>query len=268
MESNNNHQLKVGIFLTTGIILLLLSIFMLGADKALFKSYVEMNVQFESVQGLNSGSVVSLSGLVIGNVDDIQFESTQNLINVRIKIEKQYQTKLTEGSQAEIRTQGALGDKFVYIIPGPSGGKVLESGSLLPVAKASDLIGIISERGKETDKIFDIINEVYKTTHTLNADGRLERIMQNLSAASQNLKDTSLEAKNLAADMNQRKTSEKIVQSIDKMDRILTKIDKGEGTLGALINDPTIHNQLKGVLGSSQRKSHIKTLLRTSIEEE
>jgi phospholipid/cholesterol/gamma-HCH transport system substrate-binding protein len=268
MDTNQNHQFKVGIFLSGGVLALLASIFMLGADKAFFKKYVTLNIQFESVQGLNIGSTVSLAGLNVGNVEDIEFQSAENVLNVVIKIEDTFAKKITLGSQAEIRTQGALGDKYVYIIPGSPHEAALTENAILPVAKATDLIGIISERGKETDKIFDIINEVYKTTRTLNHEGRLEKIMNNLTVASTNLKDASIQAHALTQDVSAGKTTQKITMSIDKLERILTKIDKGDGTLGALINDPTIHNQLRGILGSSPRKNHMKILLRNSIDEE
>ena len=267
MDMNHNHQMKVGLFLTAGVIALLVSIFMLGADKALFKTYSKLNVQFESVQGLSTGSVVSLAGLDVGNIEEIAFVPGASQLNVILKIQDQYMPLITEGSQAEIRTQGALGDKYVYIIPGDFKNSPLPNNAQLPVAKATDLLGIISERGKETDKIFDIINEVYKTTKTLNHDGRLEKLMVNLTAASQNLKVASEQAKNLTEDMNKESTGKKLTASVEKIDRILTKIDKGEGTLGALINDPTLHNQLRGVLGSSPRKNHMKTILRQSIDE-
>jgi phospholipid/cholesterol/gamma-HCH transport system substrate-binding protein len=53
---------------------------------------------------------------------------------------------------------------------------------------------------------------------------------------------------------------------MNKFDRIMTKIDKGEGTLGALISDPSIHDQIKNILGGSQRKSQVKDMLRHSVE--
>lgn len=268
MESTTNHQIKVGLFLSIGIVALLVSIFLLGADKALFKSYVSYKIQFESVQGLNLGSVVSLAGLKIGNVESIQFENSQNFITVTINIEEAYQSRITEGTEAEIRTQGALGDKYVYIIPGAPSEKILPNGALLPVAKATDLIGIISERGKETEKLFDIINELHRSVKTINNEGRLDKIMGNLSSVSQNLKDTTLQTKAMTEELRSKNATEKINLSLEKMDRILTKIDKGQGTLGALVNDPTLHNQLKGLLGASPRKSHMKTILRNSLNEE
>ena len=51
-----------------------------------------------------------------------------------------------------------------------------------------------------------------------------------------------------------------------KLDKILSKIDRGEGTLGALVNDPTLHESLKSALGVNQRRKTMKTIIRSSIE--
>lgn len=267
MESNSN-QLKVGIFIAAGTLLILVSIFFLGADKAIFTSYVRVHAHFEQVQGLAIGSVVSLSGVTVGNVEDITFLSEINALDVKMKINKEYLPRVRRGSQVEIRTQGALGDKFVFIIPGDQKNEVINEGDILEVAKATDLLGIISERGNETSRVFDIINELYKITHTMNADNRFAKIMVNLETASTSLSQTGKEANKVMAQVSEHRSGEKLARSIDKLDSILTKIDRGEGTLGALINDPSIHNRLKSALGGSTRKNHVENLLRTSIKKE
>lgn len=268
MESHNSTQLKVGIFITVGLMFILGSIFFLGADKALFTSYIRIHAHFDQVQGLSEGSVVSLSGVTVGNVETITFLPEINALDVKMKINEDFLPRLRSGAQVEIRTQGALGDKFVFIIPGDPKGPIVKEGDILEVAKATDLFGIISERGNETNKIFDTITELQKITHTLNAENRLDRIMRNLEAASGNLNNTSKETQKFVSQLNTNNSAEKITQSIAKLDAILTKIDRGQGTLGALINDPSVHNQLKAVLGGSTRKNNIKSLLRTSIEKE
>lgn len=268
MESQTGTQIRVGIFLSVGIVFILGSIFFLGADRALFTSYVRVHAHFEQVQGLSSGSVVSLSGITVGNVESITFLPEKNALDVKMKINAEYIGRLRQGSQVEIRTQGALGDKFVYIIPGDPRNEVIKEGEILDVAKATDLLGIISERGSETNRIFDIINELYKITHAMNADNRFGRLMGNLESASTSLTLASKEAQKFVTQINAHGGGEKFGRSIDKLDSIMTKIDKGEGTLGALINDPSIHNQLKSMLGGSSRKEHVKSLLRTSIEKE
>ena len=73
MESNAKVQLKVGIFLAVGLVLLLGSIFLLGADKAFFRSYTTVHAHFEQVQGLAEGSVVSFSGITVGNIQKSKF---------------------------------------------------------------------------------------------------------------------------------------------------------------------------------------------------
>ncbi|WP_295901894.1 MlaD family protein [uncultured Bdellovibrio sp.] len=268
MESHTSTQLKVGIFLAIGIVVILSSIFFLGADKALFTSYVRVHAHFEQVQGLSAGSVVSLSGVTVGNVEEITFLPEINSLDVKMRINENYIGRIRQGSQVEIRTQGALGDKFVFIIPGDPRGAVVKEGDILDVAKATDLFGIISERGNEANKIFDIITELQKITHTINSENRLGRIMGNLETATTHLTQTSKDAQKFMSEASSHGGGEKFAKSIDKLDAILTKIDKGQGTLGALINDPSLHNQLKSVLGGATRKNNIKNLLRTSIEKE
>lgn len=268
MENTTKTNLQVGIFLSVGLAVILVSIFMLGADKALLKSHDHLHAHFDQVQGLAEGSVVSLSGVVVGNVSKILFIEETNYLDVVLQIDHQYLYKFTKGTQVEIRTQGALGDKYVFVIPGDPKAEPLKNGDSLDVAKATDIIGIFAERGKEAERIFDIMNELYRITKTINADNRLDKIMGNMVTASANLRDAAGEAQKFTADMNGQGSQSKIKNSLERMESILTKLDRGSGTLGALINDPSLHEQLKGMLGASAQKSHIKSLIRTSIEKD
>lgn len=266
MESTSRSvQIQVGIFLGIGLIAILVSIFMIGGDKSLFTGRMRLHGQFEQVQGLAEGSVVSLSGINVGNIERIDFIPEANKVDVVMLIDKRFSPRITEGSQVEIRTAGALGDKFIFIIAGDAKGALLEDGAVLPVAAATDFLGIISERGKETEKIFGIIDELYKTTKTINADGRLNKMMENMAAASGSLKEASKEAQTFTAGLTGSNPA-KLKSTVDRLDSILAKVDRGEGTLGALINDPTLHERLKTMLGGSSRPQHIKSMLRTSIE--
>ncbi|UOF00851.1 MlaD family protein [Bdellovibrio reynosensis] len=267
MESHTSTQLKVGIFLAVGAVLIMASLFFLGADRALFTSYVRLHAHFDQVQGLSVGSVVSLSGVTVGNVEAITFLPEVNALDVKMKVDADYIPRIRQGSQVEIRTQGALGDKFVFIIPGDPRAEVVKEGEVLQIAKATDVLGIISERGNETNRIFDIINELYKMTHAMNENNRMGRLMGNLETASTSLTLASKEAQKLATQLNESATGDKFASSLNKLDSILTKIDKGQGSLGALINDPSLHNQLKAMVGANDRKDHVKSLLRQSIDQ-
>ena len=83
---------------------------------------------------------------------------------------------------------------------------------------------------------------------TVNQENKIGTILTNLEKGSQTLNRVATATET----------------SMSKFDRVITRIDKGEGTLGALIVDPSIHDQLKSILGGSQRKSHVKDMLRHS----
>jgi phospholipid/cholesterol/gamma-HCH transport system substrate-binding protein len=52
-----------------------------------------------------------------------------------------------------------------------------------------------------------------------------------------------------------------------KLEKIVDKVDKGEGTLGALINDRSIHDRIKNMLGAGQKTQQVKSILKSSVED-
>ncbi|MBC7370606.1 MAG: MCE family protein [Bdellovibrionaceae bacterium] len=262
MESSAKTQFKIGLFLSIGIFLILGTIFMLGADRAFFKTYVALHAHFDQVQGLAEGSVVSFSGITVGNIKAIKVMPESNMLDVILLVDKEYMPKITEGSQVEIRTQGALGDKYIFIIPGDPKGQPMADGADIKVAKATDLIGILSERASEAQKIFDILNEMHKFSKTLNDENRAGKIMANLESATAKFDKTVSATQKLAEDLS----AGKLKSSLEHLDSVMGKLDRGQGTLGALINDSSLHDQLKSMMGGSPRKNVMKTLMRTSIE--
>lgn len=268
METTLKSQIKVGVFVVLGVVVTMSSIFMLGANKSFFSKFSHLYAEFENVQGLARGSVVSLSGVVIGNIESIDFVKEKNLLRVDMKIEIEYLPRVFKGSEVEIRTQGALGDKFIYIIPGDPKLAPVSDNDILPVAKSTDLLNVLAERGKETEKVFDIINEVYKLTKTLNNENHIGSMLTNMNQASRNFNSLSDKSLKIVTELSEGKSAAvQMKASIDKLNNILGKVDRGEGTLGALINDSTLHDQLKSLVGGASRKNHVKSLMRTSIEE-
>jgi len=240
--------LMSGVFIVIGMVVILISIMMLGGDNHFFQPKNSLYVKFDQVQGLNPGAVVSLAGLPIGNVKGFDFDGRK--IRVHMVIRSADFRKLTRGLEAEIRTQGALGDKYIYLTAGSPEAPSLEDGTEVSAKVSTDLIDILSDKGKETEKIFEIINEAHLLLKTLNDSNRVGKIMANFEDSSSSFK----------------KVTDRADQSFQRLDRILLKVENGEGTLGALISDPSIHDQIKSMLGGSQRKSHVKTMLRKSVQ--
>ncbi|MBR2872269.1 MAG: MCE family protein [Lentisphaeria bacterium] len=87
MDKREQQHLKAGIFVLSGIILLLTLLFFLGLSD-FFTRKITMQTGFrESVQGLSRGSAVKYRGVQIGTVKDISILVEENIILVEMEID-------------------------------------------------------------------------------------------------------------------------------------------------------------------------------------
>ena len=253
-------QTKVGAFLAIGLFVLLGSIFMLGSNKSYFQDVFKIRAYFDSVQGLNKGSIVSLSGVKVGNVDGINFDGVRNLVEVVIRIDSEFKNKIRKDSRLELRTQGALGDKFLFISPGTNIKEFLQNDDEVIADYGNDILSIINKRGSEGEKVFDVINEVHQLLKSINAQNKVPQLINKLDSAAGNLSEVSQRLNNTLKNGN-------LDRSMTKLEKIVDKVDRGEGTLGALINDRSIHERIKSILGAGQKNQQVKQILKSSFEE-
>ena len=269
-HSTNKLEYKVGVFIAMGLVAVMVTILLLGADKTFFTKYVHVKGHFTEVSGLFPGSVVSLAGVPVGNVDAIDFVA-ENKLEVDMKIDAKFAFRLVKGTVAEIRTQGALGDKFMYLIPGPDPqAPKLEDGALIEVTE-QDLMKLLTSREDGVARVVDLIKEVHILVASLNQNGNAGVMMKNMTEASAKLKSTLTQIDGLMGDLRGDQhgnlaQNNKLKQSVASLASILEKIDQGKGSLGQLINDPAVHQSLKAFLGQSPRNTYMKNMLRESLQ--
>ena len=267
MENSTSNRIRVGIFVFASTLLFIFTVFMVGGQQPFFTPYYRIYAKFSQVQGLASGAVVSLAGVPIGNVKTIRFSEQDRTIEVEISIEQRYQKQITRNSSAEIKTQGALGDKYIYITQGEPSDLILAQGDFIKVRGDSDILTILADEGDSFREIFSIIREVHTLLRNVNGDGRSALIMENLKNTSIDLRTLVGESKTLVQNLHQKgRTVENISDSADALAKILKKIDAGQGTLGALINDSSLHEQLSKILGSQPRQQYLNSLMRKSLQ--
>ena len=57
-----------------------------------------------------------------------------------------------------------------------------------------------------------------------------------------------------------------VLEAGARLNSILAKIDRGEGSLGLLLNDPTLYEDLKILVGGAQRSTVVRSLIRMAVE--
>lgn len=267
MKPSTKLEYKVGVFIAIGVIAFMVSILMLGADKTLFTRYVHLKARFVEVNGLFPGSVVSLAGVPVGNVDSIVFVDGQNKLEIDLKIDRAFAPRLVEGTIAEVRTQGALGDKYVFLIPGALGAKPLPDGALVQ-SNEEDFMKLLTSREDGVAKIVDVIKELHILLASINQNGQMGATVHNLSEASGKLKSTLAQLDVVLKDIHEEiPQNHKLRSALVNLSSILEKIDSGKGTLGALINDPSVGQSLKAMLGGSPRNKYVKDMIRETLQQ-
>lgn len=108
-----NSVTKVGIMTLCTVLLLAYIMFVLG-DLSLGKKGYTFAISFYSVNGLNKGSTVAMSGVKIGKVEKIEIRNDQVYVYAYIRDESLY---IRRKSTFTISTAGLMGEKFIEIMP-------------------------------------------------------------------------------------------------------------------------------------------------------
>lgn len=107
--------------------------------RPIFGGTYDLFAEFESANGLSTGSSVEVSGVKVGEVTRIRLREASRGVRVRMEIEED--VAIPEGSVASIEGIGALDNVSIAIEPGPEGRPLLEDGDTLQTQPAGDVLG-------------------------------------------------------------------------------------------------------------------------------
>jgi len=112
-------ELKVGIFVFAGTIILVTFILLIGNFKTWTSGYTA-NFIFNFANGVKVGAPVRFAGVDIGEVKDLKFMFLPESSKTRVQIEAwlNKEVKIPMDSQVWVNTLGLLGEKYIEIMPG------------------------------------------------------------------------------------------------------------------------------------------------------
>jgi phospholipid/cholesterol/gamma-HCH transport system substrate-binding protein len=117
MQQKAQQKIKVGIFATAMLGLLLVGIFLIGRNKNLFQRTFLLYGTFKNVGGLQVGNNVRFVGIDVGTVESIDILS-DTTARVALRIKEKVKPFIKKGSVAGISTDGLMGDKLITISSG------------------------------------------------------------------------------------------------------------------------------------------------------
>lgn len=224
---------RVGLFFLLGIALIWVSYETLSDGKALKSRGYNLVAGFENLKELKQGDDIRMAGVKIGSVQTTRLAGRRAEAVLRIDAA----VKIAGDAQATIGSAGLLGTNYISINLGSSGSAPLQPDSEIRTAASADLNTIMTQLGELGTKLeasLGSVSEVLK-----GKDGQ-PSMFQRL--------DTLL-----------TENSQKVNQAMTNLQEITDKVNHGEGTLGKLVNDPALHDnllatvkELKGAAGDAR----------------
>ena len=257
-------EIQVGIFVTSAIAICIIALLSLeDGGVSFFRDRYQINLKARSVEGLGPGSVIQLLGVPIGNVKKIKLiPEKSNEVLVVLNIYKEFQSMIPVDSRAYIKSQGALGDMFVLIRPGNNHGEVLKDEDFIELGTPTGILAALSEDNSPLDKLSDILTGIKVLLERVSSEEEDDNILSNLE-------EVTMELKTLLANINKildGTTKDELKSLLADLSSVVNKIERGQGTLGAIINDSTIHSRIKALLGGSKADMYVHDIVRQSIK--
>jgi len=226
MAKKNVNNVRLGVFVLSGLAFLILLLFMIGKNKSLFGSTYLLKAQFENVQGLIPGNNVRYSGIQTGTVKSIMIIN-DTTIEVSMLVEKKMQDIIRKNAIASIGTDGIVGNKVINIVPGKEHAELALKGDI-----------ILSKKYLDTDEILSTLSNTNKDVAKIVAGLKItvERI-NNSTALWELMNDETLPKalRQSAADL--RLTTSRAAVMADDLHSIIADVKAGKGSIGVLLKD-------------------------------
>jgi phospholipid/cholesterol/gamma-HCH transport system substrate-binding protein len=200
-------QLRVGVFVLTGLLIFAGLIYMLGRSAGLFERQYRLVASFAQTGGLIQGATVRLAGVPVGHVGEIRLpEAGGAKVRVELLIARRVQDRIRTDSTARIETLGLLGDKIIDISLGSPGAAILQVGAEL-----------------RTEEPFDAA-----------------RLTQQGAELLRNLVDLSAELRASLARLNASPAGSDLAETVRALRSLATEVERGQGVLHRLVYDPKL----------------------------
>lgn len=196
---------KIGLFISTLIILLLGIVFWLGKYGFEKKKFDEYTIYFkESISGLNLGSAIKYKGFAVGNVNEIKI-NPNNSEEIEINIVINKGTPIKDDNYAVLGNLGITGLKYIELKGGSNDSKLLETnekGIKIIESKTSDLTTLVDSTTDLTNELTIVLAQMKK----LLADENINSISQILAKTQNSMNNVEQFSSYLVA--NEKKIDE------------------------------------------------------------
>jgi phospholipid/cholesterol/gamma-HCH transport system substrate-binding protein len=181
MKKDTSNKIKLGIFISIGMMVFIVGIYFIGAGRQLFTSTFRISAVFKDVAGLQPGNNVRLSGINVGTVDNIMIVS-DTTVRVEILIDESTRKFIKKDAVASIGSEGLMGNKTIIVYPGTGGKTEIENNDIVQTIQPINMDDILVSLKSSIDNTTVITSNLSKITDNVQSGkGTLGRLLTDKS---------------------------------------------------------------------------------------
>jgi phospholipid/cholesterol/gamma-HCH transport system substrate-binding protein len=274
-----SREVKTGILAIGAILLFIFGYSFLKGTNLLEKKRTFF-VEYENVEGLAKSAPVTINGLVVGKLTDIHFVSKTGKLIVEFSVEES-DFEFSRKSMTRIYSSGLIGGKSLGIFPEYDNNNIAISGDTLQGSVEDGMLDAVKKAlGPLEDKVtftlatldsllisFTLLLDVETRENLQGAIANLNTTMKSLNGASgsldvilnnnidkldrtfTNLDEMAVNFNQFSDSLAQLETGRLVSEFqsvISRFDTIATGMENGEGTVGKLLKDDQLYENLEG----------------------
>lgn len=295
MEKVFTKEVKIAIVAIIGIVVLFFGMnFLKGLS--LFSSSNSYLMFFQDAKGLGKSTAVFANGYKVGTITDISYDY-ENAGGITAKADIDPNLRIPAGSKALIESD-LMGNMKVSLILATGQTETIKPGGTIQGVNEDGTMAAVAAMMPQVQAMIPKLDSIMTSLNTLLADPALAGMLHNVEDMSANLKQSTAELNTMMAGMNKtlpgvmrhasntlantealtdnlsqidlNATMAKVNRTLDNVERMTETLNSKEGTLGLMMHDRTLYDNLNNVVGDADSlvqdlKAHPKRYVHFSV---
>jgi len=286
------NEFKVGLLAIATIVAVIFMSLKITSNQSGFGQYITYRTIVKDASGIFPKTPIKVAGINAGRISSIELQGNTALITFEIL----KQIQVTKNSKLRIKSVGFLGDKYIEIYIGDSP-EMLRKYDFIDSEEAAGIENLIKDSSEVLADVKQIVRSLKESFAPTGEASPLKKIISDVSEMVANTKEVTATLKR-AANNNEEKVNammdnlqaftEDLAYQVDKnngdsamadvkqvlvntkkltgdLESIVADIKKGKGTIGKMLVEDEIADQVKDTLSSVQKLVGRADAIRTEL---
>lgn len=265
MDLYYRQEIKVGVLVIVGLAILFGGLIWLTGRGAPGRARAQVEVRFAGVSGLTEGDPVMVSGVQVGRVSRVELERVGSVL---VTLDVDQRLRARTDATAQVKALDFLGSKFVAYDPGSAetfladgaidgleqtdlasnAGELAEGAAKL---LSDETVGQVRATMAAAERALDVMARLGRGPLISDAEATLATVQRAAARLDSTLANPAIDESvnqldELTTNVNEMAAG--LALATTSLGQILAKMDSTGGTMGRLVNDTTIHQDLHDVL--------------------